>query len=435
MTEDPIILIKKDIDDLLEAKRIFQTGTSVNKADSVGDDGLQYLDCMLDLAADKAQLDMNRISVYSRRPLVGFAITYIKRIVRKSTYWLYQPLFSQVSLFNSSILDVVNKIALNFNNLNAHLDEHIKRKFEDRINSLEQNLDIRLERKLQDNLISMNQYMQDVKQELKRLRCLVKDWRSEAVFLRAKLAVTIQEIRTAKLLAQDSSVPSAEIANSKELFGDADWLYHIFEQQFRGTELMIRERQQAYIAEIQDAFISNNGYVLDVGSGRGEFLELCREANIPAKGVDLNELMINRCREKGLSVERADGLEHLKSIPDESLCALTAFQVIEHLSPEQIRQLIQAALIKLKPGGVIILETVNPDYLFAFKYFSIDLTHQRPIHSLTLQFLLEAAGFRNLEVRLSGLVEDEIKIMQEGDSKENSLLVHGYLDYAVVGWR
>jgi O-antigen chain-terminating methyltransferase len=172
-----------------------------------------------------------------------------------------------------------------------------------------------------------------------------------------------------------------------------------------------------------------------VGSGRGEFLELCREANIPAKGVDLNELMINRCREKGLSVERADGLEHLKSIPDESLCALTAFQVIEHLSPEQIRQLIQAALIKLKPGGVIILETVNPDYLFAFKYFSIDLTHQRPIHSLTLQFLLEAAGFRNLEVRLSGLVEDEIKIMQEGDSKENSLLVHGYLDYAVVGWR
>jgi O-antigen chain-terminating methyltransferase len=140
--------------------------------------------------------------------------------------------------------------------------------------------------------------------------------------------------------------------------------------------------------------------------------------------------------QKGLQVEKADGLSLLNSISDESLCALTAFQVVEHLTPDQIWQFVQTALIKLKPGGVIILETVNPDSLFALKNFYLDLSHQKPVASPTLQFLLEAAGFKEVKVKFSSSVPEEIQLKghDEATNKINDLLF-GYQDYAVLGWR
>lgn len=217
---------------------------------------------------------------------------------------------------------------------------------------------------------------------------------------------------------------------------DLGWFYHAFEERFRGPEELIKNRQSIYIDYIKKAYEFTGGKVLDIGSGRGEFLELLRDEKIPATGVDLNEIMVQGCRDKGLNVEQRDAYDSIAAQNDESLAAVTAFQVIEHLNPEEIWQIINTALVKIKPGGVIILETVNPECLFALRNFYLDLTHRKPLPATTIKFLLEIAGFENVEIRFSSPLPEKYKLKGNNSNvqKLNEILF-GWQEYAVVGWR
>jgi SAM-dependent methyltransferase len=170
--------------------------------------------------------------------------------------------------------------------------------------------------------------------------------------------------------------------------------YRGFEDIFRGDEDAVREQQQAYLDAFADA-----GWVLDLGCGRGEFLDALVERGIGARGADLDESMVARCREKGLDVELADAASHLRSLDDDSVPGIFAAQVVEHLGAEQLTELLGLARRKLAPGGLAIFETVNGHNPAALKAFWTDTTHHHPLYPEVLLALCRLAGFDSGEVR------------------------------------
>jgi 2-polyprenyl-3-methyl-5-hydroxy-6-metoxy-1,4-benzoquinol methylase len=219
-----------------------------------------------------------------------------------------------------------------------------------------------------------------------------------------------------------------------------------FEDQFRGSQHEIRERLAAYVPLFEGA-----SDVLDVGCGRGEFLELLKEKHISARGIDLNEEMAAVCRERGLDARSGDALGYLLAQPDESLGGLFAAQVVEHLEPDYLMHFLEAAYHKLRPGSKIILETINAACWYAFfSSYIRDVTHVRPLHPDTLRYLVSAGGFQKVTIRFAAPVSDETKLrtvprepdlpesveaaFNENVGKLNDLLFT-YLDYAAIGER
>ena len=204
-----------------------------------------------------------------------------------------------------------------------------------------------------------------------------------------------------------------------------DWMR--FANAFRGSEERIRSNQARYIARFQ----GTQGEILDLGCGRGEFLEAAREAGLHARGIDLSQESIALCRSKGLDAEVADIFEYLAAAPDRSFGGLYCSQVVEHLSPSRLPVLIQLLGRKLRPGALAAFETPNPECLAIFAtHFYIDPTHTRPVPAVLLRFYLEEAGFGNVEMEwLEPAVETMPALADLPQSVRESLF--GGLDYAL----
>ncbi len=130
--------------------------------------------------------------------------------------------------------------------------------------------------------------------------------------------------------------------------------------------------------------------VLDIGCGRGEFLELLKARGVTARGVDTNHEMVEVCRAHGLDVTEDDALRLLMTLDDSSVGGIFAAQVVEHLQPRYLMRLLDTAAHKMRPGGVLVLETINPAcWLAFFESFVRDVTHVWPLHPETLQYLTE----------------------------------------------
>jgi glycosyltransferase involved in cell wall biosynthesis/SAM-dependent methyltransferase len=170
-------------------------------------------------------------------------------------------------------------------------------------------------------------------------------------------------------------------------------MYLGFEDLFRGSEEFIRERQRTYVDVLR-----GHEPVLDVGCGRGELLDLLREAGIEARGVDLNEGMVAHCREKGHRVDLAEATEYLDRQPDQSLGAIFAAQMIEHMPYETLVRFFALARRKLTGGGLLVAETVNPHSIPALKTFWVDLTHEKPVFPEVALALCRLHGFESARV-------------------------------------
>ncbi|MEP6809614.1 MAG: methyltransferase domain-containing protein [Chthoniobacterales bacterium] len=193
---------------------------------------------------------------------------------------------------------------------------------------------------------------------------------------------------------------------------DGDDLYLGFENVFRGSEEMIRERQRFYL----DFLRGHRGVVVDLGCGRGEMLDLLKESAIPALGVDLDPGMVARSRGKGHSVLEQGALPYLADQPDGSIGGIFCAQVIEHLAYEDLLQLLRLARKKLEPGGVLILETVNPHSPRALKTFWVDLTHNKPIFPEVLVTFCREMGYEEASVSFpNGKGEFEENRLWEGE--------------------
>ena len=179
--------------------------------------------------------------------------------------------------------------------------------------------------------------------------------------------------------------------------------------------------------------------ILDAGCGRGEWLDLLREQHLQASGVDLNRVLLAICRERGLPVEEADAIEYLRSLPEASLGAVTAFHLIEHLPLPRLLDLLDAAVRALKPGGVAVFETPNPNNIFvSSRYFYLDPTHRHPIPPQLGRFLAEARGLRRVEIlELHPWPEAHHVDTRTGGEVAGRFneCFYGPQDYAIIGWK
>src|SRR5438270_2086791 len=171
--------------------------------------------------------------------------------------------------------------------------------------------------------------------------------------------------------------------------------YFAFESRMRGQTAEIRERQRAYVDDFRAV-----APVLDLGCGRGEFLALLRDAGIEARGVDADADMVAFARGEGLEVEQADAVAHVEGLAAGSLGGIFAAQVVEHLPPAALQRLLGLAAAKLRPGGLLVAETINPLSPLALRNYFADLTHAQPLVPETLELLAQQAGFARTEIRV-----------------------------------
>jgi SAM-dependent methyltransferase len=211
-----------------------------------------------------------------------------------------------------------------------------------------------------------------------------------------------------------------------------------FEAEFRGSREELLDRYRGLAAELAGC-----SPVLDVGCGRGEFLELLAEIDVNAMGVDIDPHLVEAAKQRALNVEQADGIKWLAGEVDRSLGGLVTIQVVEHLSAQQIADLVRLAADKLRPGGKAIVESVNPQSLYVFAHsFYIDPTHVQPVHPGYLAFLFREAGFSDVHIEWRsepGSEEALHRLHDDGVMNENierlNRLLFGPQDYALIATR
>lgn len=216
-----------------------------------------------------------------------------------------------------------------------------------------------------------------------------------------------------------------------------DSIYVGFEDVFRGSREEIKARQSIYLPLLEENGIGSPEMpILDLGCGRGEWLESLHERDLRASGVDRNERMVDYCTSAGLQVVKSDVLPYLRTLPDASVGAVTSFHMVEHLPFGTILELVDESLRILRAGGVLILETPNPANILVGAYaFHFDPTHLKPLPSPMLRFFVEARGFCEVHVRELHPYPDSVRFPDDGKGLAKRLndYLYGPQDYAVIG--
>lgn len=222
---------------------------------------------------------------------------------------------------------------------------------------------------------------------------------------------------------------------TEENLHSVDAAYIAFEDRFRGTNLEIAERLKVYLPILSEAKVGTQEEpILDLGCGRGEWLNLLRESKYIARGLDINRIMVEQSTSQGLEVIESDAIHYLQSLPNHCLGAVTGFHIIEHLTLATLIELISQTARVLKPGGLAIFETPNPKNLVvgACNFYS-DPTHKNPVFPETIQFFLQYQGLVNVQLMYLNPVEDTSfkQIDPKWDTLDNWFF--GARDYAVIG--
>ena len=258
--------------------------------------------------------------------------------------------------------------------------------------------------------------------------------RAELSLQDRRLSLLLQEARKQMRESPDAPAPLAP-----GLSDDSAGLYVDFEAAFRGTREEIRQKQSVYIPMLRDAGAGQHDRpVVDLGCGRGEWLELLRAEQMQASGVDSNESMIETCRGLGLNAAQGDAFLHLRGLPESSVGAITAFHLVEHLPFDVVLALIDESIRALRPGGILILETPNPgNMLVGTQYFYLDPTHIRPLPSPMLRFFVEARGMCRVEIHELHPYPESVRVPEDGSelAKRFNDYFYGPRDYAVVARR
>ena len=216
-----------------------------------------------------------------------------------------------------------------------------------------------------------------------------------------------------------------------------DVLYINLEDRFRGNPADIRERQKQYLPYVGD-IVDTDHPLVDIGFGRGEWLDLLKESGVPARGIDSNEVSVLEAGQRGLDVSTADLLDFLRTVPEGSLGAITMFQVMEHLPFDVLVETFRLCSGALKRGGVLIAEVPNSETLtVGASTFWIDPTHQRPVFPAVLRFLASETGFSKVDGVYSTPLAPRPELATIADPDRSALLklhdaVLGAADFALI---
>ena len=336
----------------------------------------------------------------------------------------HQALFDKVDLWNAETRQ--QQAELNRNH--AELAQHHQALF-DKVDQWNEGLQKELAQ-LKDRHLTLYQKYTALQQE--------------NILLKRRLDIILSDLRKKTHL-------KPELARSLVIHQERlmDHAYFLFEHTYRGLPDEIRERFKVYLP-----YFSGMSDILDVGCGRGEFLELMREQGIPARGIDISEDMVYYCQQRGLVVEQKEALDYLTSLSDSSLGGVFAAQLLEHLPSPSLQEFIKLCYQKMQPGGIFIAETINPlSIISAIRNFYLDLSHIKPLHPEALRFLLEYLGFKEVqtlflspfspELILQKLIPENslgkeyqglLELMNRNIDQINEVL-YGYQDYAIIAKR
>ncbi len=211
----------------------------------------------------------------------------------------------------------------------------------------------------------------------------------------------------------------------------SDGFYRAFEDKHRGTLAQIKSAQRVYLPLITPlSTLYPRAQAIDLGCGRGEWLELLEESGFDAQGIDLDDGMLAECRARRLKVRTLDAITALKELPDESQAVVSGFHLAEHIPFDVLQALVQEALRVLKPAGLLILETPNPENItVGTTNFYLDPTHNRPLPPLLLSFLPEYYGFGRVKVLR---LQEPVSLNQTRRFTIHDVLGGVSPDYAIV---
>jgi len=371
--------------------------------------------------------------ISSHRPLIGRLLLHARLLVNEEIKRYVDPLLTKQSGWNRIVSQVLQCEINQITEIESKVTEIESKvtEIESKVTEIESKV-TEIESLIQTGNISEN-IQKKIQGEFSRQMSGILQGAEEEL----KALSTFQKIINSNQFekSKDGRIKLNETLN-----------YLSFEDRFRGSRDYIKNQQTLFL----DYFLGCS-HVLDIGCGRGEFLELMRENGIIARGVDTDKNMVASCRTLDLDVTLQDALTYLENLEDKSLDGIFIDQVVEHLEPPYLIQLLELCAQKMKSGGYIIVETVNPLSFTSFANFYIDISHVKPVHPATLQYLMSNVGFEEINVRFTSIVEEgkklqeicpynneykhfciDSEILNKNISKINAILF-GAQDYAVIG--
>jgi 2-polyprenyl-3-methyl-5-hydroxy-6-metoxy-1,4-benzoquinol methylase len=370
-------------------------------------------DIELELAHIESEWDVQNKSyqIHSHRPFAGKILVKSRELIHGEVQRYVDPMINKQVDFNRNVSAILDHIVPRMENAEKSL-VNARTEIQSQVDSITSEMDSKIDKKISGLLGEMKEDIEN------------KAW-----------LASILERRKASRIIPD-----------KDQSKDFGINYFLFEERFRGPREDIKGKQQGFVQ-----FFSSCRNVLDIGCGRGEFLELLKENGVEAKGIDIDPDMVGYCTSKGLNVELKDAISYLETIGEKALDGIFLDQVVEHLEPEYLTKLLDLCYKKLNYGYFIILETVNPLSLFSFINFYIDMTHMKPLHPDTLKFLLTAVGFRDIEAQFFAPIADEVRLKRLENNEETTdkakkfvtiynhntdilnNILFGPQDYAIIG--
>ena len=365
-------------------------------------------------------------------------VIFMKRIIRKLCRSLIEPIVEQQNDFNASAVNTLNAL---YNN------EIVTQAFilqQQTVNAQILALHHQLQEEQNTRIAQLTSELVQLTEHNTRLQQLSEHLDQHSEYIEQLSDLLNQH---SEGLAQHSD----ELGQLEEQLhqleektasstGYEDIDYFDFETNFRGSQLSVKERLKDYVP-----YFPKNGTVVDLGCGRGEFLELLDENEITAIGVDTYAEFVDYCTHKGLHVVNENAIDYMDKLDEQSLSGVFAAQLVEHLSINELTKLCNLSYQKLAPGGVLIFETPNPTNVSTYlNGFYMDPTHHNPVHPKSLEYLLKKAGFKEVDIifteqsridyRLPLLNASGVQNLSEFNDGINFLsdIIFGSQDYAVI---
>jgi SAM-dependent methyltransferase len=377
-----------------------------------------------DLSFLQSSQDISQVRFSSHRKVVGDMIVLVKRVLQQ----LLTPIFERQSAYNAVnarlVASLCERVERMEGRVAATLDA-LRAEETAFLDALRETITGQLEVLAQQQATGLQALQMEVTSQSRERRAQERH-----------LTRLLDEVRK-HLLDAVPQEQSQTFAPKERRPSDA--FFAAFDEQFRGTRAAIKEQLRVYLPPLREAKIGmGDNPIVDLGCGRGEWLELLQEEGMRGKGLERNRVLVEECRQAGLDVVEGDILTYLCALPDNSISGVTGFHIIEHLPFDVLLDLFDETVRVLQPGGVAIFETPNPqNVLVSTLEFYNDPTHRTPLPSTLLKFIAEVKGLQRIKLLQLHPFPEAHKVQEAGleIAKRFNELFYGPQDYALVGWK